>query len=342
MKSEWNLLFYIGGKMKLRVLFVFAAVCVVLMAAESFATVTCYSAPDTCEVCRDQTGTITVLDLHACDTVRIGCPVCVNGLVPGDSFAIPIYLYNDAKLSSLSLPFRHYGTHLRFGFGGDGGVDPTGSFLTTTQQAGLSLTLDEGDPPDEDTVSCLVGWIDLSGTKPLAINTTGAAKLLGYLYWVQTPGITSEVVRFDTAFYPPAGEWIANNQVSVLSGVAEHPKFVICKSFTPPCDIALPTEEVTTGSLPQKFELGQNTPNPFNPNTTIVFAVPRPAQVRVEVFNVLGQKVKTLANEFSKAGYKRVEWDGTDESGSVVASGIYLYRLTSGDFSETKKMLLLK
>jgi flagellar hook assembly protein FlgD len=52
--------------------------------------------------------------------------------------------------------------------------------------------------------------------------------------------------------------------------------------------------------------------------------------------------VKTLSNEFSKAGYKRVEWDGTDDSGSSVASGVYLYRMISGDFSDTKKMLLLK
>jgi flagellar hook assembly protein FlgD len=101
-------------------------------------------------------------------------------------------------------------------------------------------------------------------------------------------------------------------------------------------------QEINTSLLPQKFELGQNTPNPFNPNTVIVFAVPRPAEVRIEVFNVLGQKVKTLSNEFSKAGYKRVEWDGTDDSGSSVASGVYLYRMISGDFSDTKKMLLLK
>jgi flagellar hook assembly protein FlgD len=83
-------------------------------------------------------------------------------------------------------------------------------------------------------------------------------------------------------------------------------------------------------------------PNPFNPNTVIMFAIPKPGEVRIEVFNVLGQKVKTLANEFSKAGYKRVEWDGTDDNGSSVASGVYLYRMTAGDFSETKKMLLLK
>jgi hypothetical protein len=334
---------YIGGKMRLKVLFVLVAACVVLMAAESFAAETCYSAPDTCQVCRDNgSGAITRLDLGVCDTVRIGCPVCETGLVPGDSFMVPIYFYCDKKIASLSLPFRHYGTNLTYGFGGDAGIDFTGAnLLTLSQQGNIQFTTDLGTP-DKDTASCLVGWVDYSGTHPIPANTTGAAKLLGYIYLVLAPGVTNQVVRFDTAFYPPAGEWLANNEIAIQSGIAEKPKFAICQHFTPPCDIALPVEEVNGRTLPLKFELGQNTPNPFNPNTIITFAIPRPAEVRVEVFNVLGQKVKTLANEFCKAGYKRVEWDGTDDNGSSVASGVYLYRMTSGDFKDTKKMLLLK
>lgn len=329
--------------MRVKVLFALVAVCVAFMAAESFAQLTCYSAPDTCQVCWDPQGKMTFLDLYACDTVRIGCPVCVSpgSLAVGDSFQVPIYVFNDQKLGGFSIPFRHYGTKLKFGYGGDYGVDFEGtSWMTAVQQSALNFTPDG----KSDTASLLIGWADFSSAgRPIPANTGSVGKLMGYLYLVLEPGVTiPQVVRFDTAFYPPAGPLIFTNDRTVPNTPSIIPKFVICQNFTPPCDIALPVTEVNGGNLPQKFELGQNIPNPFNPNTVIQFAVPRPAEVRVEVFNVLGQKVRTLANEFSKAGYKRVEWDGTDDNGSSVASGVYLYRMTAGDFSETKKMLLLK
>jgi hypothetical protein len=331
--------------MRLKALLGLVVICLAIWCSGSMAIqYKCYSTTDTCRVCWDTTRTpwfLQEMDLGHCDTVRIGCPVCITGLAVGDSFMVPIYLYNDNPISALSLPFRHYGRSLRFGITDYGALDPTGGFMTTSQKGNLSwLTSND---LDADTVSGLLGWIDVSGTKPLSANATSVARLLGNFYLVRTAEAPAEqVVRFDTAFYPPAGEWLANNGVSIGNGAGMRPKFVICQHFTPPCDIALPVQDVNGANLPQKFELGQNMPNPFNPNTVIQFAVPRPAEVRVEVFNVLGQKVKTLANEFSKAGYKRVEWDGTDDNGSSVASGVYLYRMTSGDFSETKKMLLLK
>ena len=224
--------------MRLRVLFVIVAVFVALMATESFAADTCYVATDTCYVCRslDSTqyvprGSITKLDWGACDTVRIGCPVGVGDLVDGDSFQVPIYLYNDAPLGGLSIPLRHYGRNLRFGFGGDYGLDFTGTaVLTPIQQGGIHLITDD----KTDTASALLGWvIDLQGKRPIPANTTDRAKLLGYLYLVLT-GTTHQVVRFDTAFYPPAGEFIA---ALFLTNPAltpeEFPKFV------PPCDINL-------------------------------------------------------------------------------------------------------
>ncbi len=335
--------------MRSRFLFALVAVCALLMSAESFATETCYSATDTCQVCRNQSGTITVLDLGVCDTVRIGCPVCINDLAVGDSFLVPIYFYNDKKISAFSLPFRHYGVGLRFGCADYDGDPSTcemnfdgATVLTTTGKAGIQFTLDEGDP-DTDTANVLIGWLDMSGSKPIAANTTGQAKLLGSLYLVLADSRAhDQVVRFDTAFMAPAGEWIANNEVAILSGIMERPKFVICQNSGSPCDIALPVQEGASSSLPKQFELGQNVPNPFNPNTVIKFAVPKPSEVRVEVFNVLGQKVRTLIDEFSPAGNRRVEWDGTDDNGNSVASGVYLYRMRAGDFDETKKMLLLK
>ena len=96
------------------------------------------------------------------------------------------------------------------------------------------------------------------------------------------------------------------------------------------------------GSLPDHFELTQNYPNPFNPTTEIAFSLPEARHVTLEIYNVLGQRVATLVNEFREAGPHLVPWDATDAEGHSVASGIYLYRLQAGSLTTTRKMLLLK
>lgn len=94
--------------------------------------------------------------------------------------------------------------------------------------------------------------------------------------------------------------------------------------------------------LPYQFELSQNYPNPFNPVTTIEYSVPSRTDVTIEIFNVLGQRVRTLVNEVKSAGSYRIEWAGTDDVGKSVSTGVYLYRFQAGDVVQTKKMLLIK
>ncbi|MEW5923999.1 MAG: FlgD immunoglobulin-like domain containing protein [Candidatus Zixiibacteriota bacterium] len=94
--------------------------------------------------------------------------------------------------------------------------------------------------------------------------------------------------------------------------------------------------------LPKRFMLSQNYPNPFNPITTLEYSLPARAHVQLDIFNILGQKVKTLVDADRPAGVYRIVWDGTDHSGSIVASGIYFYRMEAGEHIETKKMLLIK
>jgi hypothetical protein len=106
----------------------------------------------------------------------------------------------------------------------------------------------------------------------------------------------------------------------------------------------------TMASLPQvtgagptlSNSLGQNYPNPFNPQTTIAFSIAERANVRVAVYNVNGALVRTLANESRAAGAYALTWDGRDDGGRQVASGVYFYKLTAGSFTQTKKMVLLK
>jgi hypothetical protein len=95
-------------------------------------------------------------------------------------------------------------------------------------------------------------------------------------------------------------------------------------------------------NVPTKFALSNAYPNPFNPSTTIKFDISKASNVKLSVFNILGQKIITLVNNNMKAGSYNVVWDGKDGLGKTVSSGIYLYRLESGSFSATKKMILMK
>ncbi len=94
--------------------------------------------------------------------------------------------------------------------------------------------------------------------------------------------------------------------------------------------------------VPSQFSLAQNYPNPFNPNTTIAFTLPRRSEVSVDIYNILGQKVNALLNQPMDAGVHKINWDGKDGSGKTVASGIYFYRIWTDDYTEAKKMILLK
>ena len=95
-------------------------------------------------------------------------------------------------------------------------------------------------------------------------------------------------------------------------------------------------------TLPSSFFLSQNYPNPFNPTTRIDFAIESNQHVRLDVYNILGQLVNTLVDNSMPAGAHSIEWDATSSSGSRVASGVYLYRLTVENHSQSKKMLFLK
>ena len=93
---------------------------------------------------------------------------------------------------------------------------------------------------------------------------------------------------------------------------------------------------------PAAFALADNYPNPFNPATTIQYALPQAADVELTVYNVVGQPVRTLVAEHQNAGHYGVEWDATNDSGYSLPSGMYFYHLQAGDFRAVKKMLLLK
>ena len=94
--------------------------------------------------------------------------------------------------------------------------------------------------------------------------------------------------------------------------------------------------------VPEEYVLEQNIPNPFNPETRIVYHLPRESHVRLDVFNLLGQRVITLVNDVRPAGVWTAQWAGVDQQGFAVPSGIYFYTIRIGRFFDTKRMVLTK
>ncbi|RMH71235.1 MAG: T9SS C-terminal target domain-containing protein [Gemmatimonadetes bacterium] len=100
--------------------------------------------------------------------------------------------------------------------------------------------------------------------------------------------------------------------------------------------------EIYHTATPQQYDLAQNYPNPFNPKTTIRFALPQSERVQVQIYDIQGRLIRTLLDEVRESGYHAIEWDGTDAQGSVTPSGVYLYRLQTSTWRQTKSMVLLR
>jgi hypothetical protein len=137
-------------------------------------------------------------------------------------------------------------------------------------------------------------------------------------------------VTFNLAFAPGEEYSIAAVTPGYCISLVEH---------TP--SIAADVDDLP-GVLPSEISLAQNYPNPFNPQTTIVFDLSRRSPVRLDILNVLGQTVATLVDEVLPTGRYQTEFLGTTDGGEPLASGIYWYRLTSPDFVQSRKMLLLR
>ncbi len=139
-----------------------------------------------------------------------------------------------------------------------------------------------------------------------------------------------KTICLDSAFFPPSGAW----KWAAGGGVDAFPTWDGPHCYTV-VDEATDFNP-TNGSLPTSFGLAQNYPNPFNPSTVIDFSLPTRSDVTLTIYNVTGQKVKEISGSYA-AGINSISWDASANS-----SGIYFYKLVAGDFSDTKKMMLLK
>lgn len=143
-------------------------------------------------------------------------------------------------------------------------------------------------------------------------------------------------VGYDTSWYNVTTSLDTSN--NIVCGVTQS-----LSPFTVGIDgVATDIGEQIGFNIPNDFNLSQNYPNPFNPTTVVEYSVPTKSDVLIQIININGQIVRTLANGTVSAGTYKISWDGNNSHGQKVSSGIYLYRFQANDHVETKKMLLLK
>ena len=138
-----------------------------------------------------------------------------------------------------------------------------------------------------------------------------------------------------------SGELVADAQVRIFD-LTNLRQGAIARAMTDGTGyFALPLVALTERALPARFALGPNYPNPFNPSTIIPYQLAASSQVRLEVFNLLGQRLATLVDEERPAGFHTATWHAVDGSGRAVAAGVYIYRMTVGVERQTGRMVLL-
>ena len=181
-------------------------------------------------------------------------------------------------------------------------------------------------------------WIDAKG-----VNTDqNTVEIQGICNWGPLNHFDSDETIYDLLGVEEEGFWnqgVLNVMVRAGESQIRIDEAILLLDYDEPTS---DVEEDESASHIQGFRLSQNYPNPFNPETQISFNLPEGAKVFLALYNVFGQKVRTLLDTSLPAGWYKVTWDGKDDEGISMASGVYFYRLLAGDKVNTKKMILLK
>jgi len=251
--------------------------------------------------------------------------------VDGESLeASALLLINEGDALSTGKPIPFTAEMIRFGFMNEDGIQPD-IFRSTEAQAGDKLIL----PVDFASVHSGTYTLNIKGSVLSEIEST--IILFDHFTGAEHPLSPDNPYTFTyDAQQQPASIKDGFNPVTSLKDsksllLASEQRFELHIHF----GNTTSTEPVL--ELPAAFGLSQNYPNPFNPTTNISFSLPESGAVRLEVYNVMGQKVATLLNGHQNAGTHTVSFDATN-----LASGVYIYRLTAGSFAQTRKMLLVK
>jgi len=247
--------------------------------------------------------------------------VASKAQVESNKIIIPLELKNIQPMTALELPLQY-----------SKGVTLNEVVFEGTRSENFDFKIANIDKEKSTVVIALIPMV-YGGDKPDL--QAGEGTIANLVFQIDDPAVTSIELT-------PTSTKNPDHSVMFLTS---DPSNNEVKEVTPEINgmtVALNGSAVVDAVLPTKFALMQNAPNPFNPTTNIAYDLPAPAHVRLEIFNVLGQRVRTLVDNNQPAGSQSVIWDGNDNSGTSVASGIYFYRISAGDFNATKKMMMLK
>ncbi len=248
----------------------------------------------------------------------------ITKVLPGTPVVMNVYIVNDESLGAFAIPLAFPDTATDL----DITLDSV-SFVDTRAAAAPYRT--DTPPPSIDNAQNIVNVFAVWFVGALPPGNVASGPVAKMYFTTGSSWDSTQYVPVDTITWPPVQE--LEFTPSKFGSIGFMPVF---------WKGALEVREVNTPSIPTVFSLSQNYPNPFNPKTLIRFTLPKDSWVKMEVYNILGQKVRTLVDEKLTAGVKEVEWDSKDVNGFEVASGIYFYRIKADDFSDIKKMVMLK
>ena len=206
-------------------------------------------------------------------------------------------------------------------------------FFYDNESPGAALLVRPQNNSNVDSVNVLFGWqkpVDPDGDELEYTLIYSAAEDFPDSSTIEIEGITeishtlSEDLNSNTDYY-----WKVISS-DTRTGFSESDVFTFKTN-----EVVIGVDD--EGNLPKEFSLSQNFPNPFNPTTTIKYDLPKAVQVRLVVYNLRGQEVAVLVDDEQMAGYRSIKWNAPN-----VASGMYIYKITAGDFVQTRKMVLLK
>jgi len=199
---------------------------------------------------------------------------------------------------------------------------PSNDLFYAPNESGIALFDESGNPVAGDFTAELMLWD--AGTEAN-----------------EEPGVGPNQVQRQSG--PDTGPADPDSLVRLVDDGFTYPvRAQVIRLIIDPAPTSVGTDSDGGNSAPETFGLAQNYPNPFNPETTIQYTLKQAGEVKVSIYNALGQRVRELVNSVQPAGEYRVTWNGRDASGAQVSSGIYFYRLQAAGTNLVRKMTLLR
>jgi sugar lactone lactonase YvrE len=281
-------------------------------------------------------------DLETADTLvvlKIPGMQLLNDVTSDTSGYLYVTEYYGNKIYKIRVSDYNYSTFVNSGLSMPNGI-------LFDEHNNRLLVISEGSPGSpiksvslEDSTTSVVVLTGLSSTDGLAEDSERNIYISSWA--------TNSVYRYDVTFTNPRELFSSGHSAPADIFINKHDNILAVPNFYRNTVDLVPLVSSSIGEqvnrVPRQFDLYQNYPNPFNPVSTIRYTLPEEMRVVLRIYDIRGKEIRTLVNEHQKAGFKSVVWDGRDDTGRPVGSGIYIYRIQSDDpyfLSQSRKMLL--